>query len=242
MSVSPVAVVVGVGPGLGFAVALKFAQEGYRVALVARNKEKLVEFEKKIADHQGGTQSASFSCDSSDEHSVSSTFDQIRSQLGEPEVLVYNVGAMIRGSILDIKPADFEKSLKANCLGAFLAAQQVLPSMVSKGKGTLLFTGATASLRGSANFGPFAAGKFGLRALAQSIAREMGPKGVHVAHVVVDGPIDLTPARQYMSAVEKRDEAFLDPKEMAETYWFLHKQHPRAWTHEVELRTSLEKW
>jgi len=190
MSEKPrVAAIVGVGPGLGRALALRFAQGGLAVALVARREESLRPVQAELTA-MGGV-SRSFACDAADETSVRETFARVREELGAPDVLVYNAGAFQMGGVMDLLPNDFERAWRVNCLGALLAAQAVLPHMLEEGKGTLIFSGATASIRGSARFAGLAVGKFGLRALAQSMARELGPMGIHVAHVIIDGVIDL---------------------------------------------------
>lgn len=228
----------GVGPGLGASVARRFAREGYAVALLARGEANLREVHAEIT--RGGGRSAVVPADAGDAASVSAAFAQVRSELGAPEVFVYNAGAFQMGGILEVDPAAFESAWRVNCLGAFLCAREVLPAMLERGRGTLLFTGATASLRGSARFAGLAVGKFGLRALAQSLAREFGPRGIHVAHVVIDGQIDTARVR---SMVPGRDAStMLAPDAIAETYWQLHQQHPTAWTQELDLRPAPEKF
>jgi NAD(P)-dependent dehydrogenase (short-subunit alcohol dehydrogenase family) len=222
-----VAAVLGVGPGLGGAIAKRFAREGFSVGLMARGRSNLEAVQREIAA-SGGT-SAVFPADASDARSIGDAFANLRSELGPPEVFVYNASSFAMGSILDVTPQQFEAVWKLSCLGAFVAAREVLPHMVEMGRGTILFTGATASMRGSANFAAFAVGKFGLRALAQSIAREMGPKGIHVGHVVVDGQIGHSPKH-------------LSPDAIADCYWELHRQDKSAWTFEVDLRPFGEKF
>lgn len=233
-----VAAVMGVGPGLGAAVARRFAREGYAVALMARGEDKLRPVKEQI-ESAGGVALA-LPTDATDAASVTAAFAHARQELGDIEVLVYNAGAFKIEGILDIDPEEFESSWKANCFGAFLAAQQVLPAMVAQKRGTILLTGATAALRGSARFACLAVGKFGLRALAQCIARELGPQGIHVAHVVVDGQID-TP---WLRAMQPGRElvTLLEPDAMAESYWHLHIQHPTTWTLELDLRPAVEKF
>jgi NAD(P)-dependent dehydrogenase (short-subunit alcohol dehydrogenase family) len=187
----------------------------------------------------GGT-ALPVSTDATDPASVAAAFDEVRSNLGAPEVFVYNAGAFQMGGILDLSPEKFDECFKANCAGAFYAAQQVLPAMVEAGRGTVLLTGATAALRGGARFSALAVGKFGLRALAQSMAREFGPQGVHVAHVVVDGQID-TPRVREMSP-DREDHTMLSPDAIAETYWQLHSQDRTAWTLELDLRPAVESF
>jgi NAD(P)-dependent dehydrogenase (short-subunit alcohol dehydrogenase family) len=147
----------------------------------------------------------------------------------------------VRGGILDLDVAQFEQAWRANCLGALLGAQQVLAAMLTRGQGTILLTGATASLRGAANFAGLAVGKFGLRALAQSMARELGPQGIHVAHFVIDGQID-NPRTRGRTPADRSQHTYLSPDAIAETYWQTHAQHPTAWALEIDLRPAVEKF
>jgi NAD(P)-dependent dehydrogenase (short-subunit alcohol dehydrogenase family) len=233
-----VAAVLGVGPGLGAAVARRFAREGFAVALMARREGSVAGVREEI-EGAGGTALA-VSADATDPASVAAAFDRVRAELGDPEVFVYNAGAFQMGGILEVSPEKFDECFKANCAGAFYAAQQVLPAMVEAGRGTVLLTGATAALRGGARFSALAVGKFGLRALAQSMAREFGPQGIHVAHAVIDGQID-TPRVREMSP-GREDHTMLSPDAIAEAYWQLHSQHPTAWTLELDLRPSVESF
>jgi NAD(P)-dependent dehydrogenase (short-subunit alcohol dehydrogenase family) len=181
-----------------------------------------------------------YTCDAGDPKSVSQAFACVRAELGDASVLVYNAGAFQMGGVMELSPEDFERCWRANCFGGFLAAREVVPKMVEQGRGTIVFTGATAALRGSAKFSALAVGKFGLRALAQSMARELGPQGVHVVHVVIDGQID-TPRGRAMAP--GRDPAtMLAPDAIAETYWQLHEQPRSTWTQELDLRPSTEKF
>lgn len=230
------AVVVGVGPGLGAALARRFAREGYAVALMARGMDKLTPVQDDIL--ASGGKAASFICDASDAASVAQAFAGARSELGEIEVLIYNAGAFHFGGLMDLSPDQFHNAWKVNCMGAFLCAQQVLPHMTEAGKGSILLSSATAALRGSANFSCLAVGKFGLRALAQSMAREFGPQGVHVAQVVIDGLIDTERIRGMFPDAEVK----LDPEAIADSYWHLHQQHPSAWTLELDIRPNREKF
>ncbi|EGC37748.1 hypothetical protein DICPUDRAFT_91557 [Dictyostelium purpureum] len=238
MSGKKVCVVIGVGKGIGSSVAKKFAKEGFLVALCSRNKEKLEPFVKEITQEKGEAFSVAF--DTTDEKSVSEGFKEIKDKIqNRPiDVLVYNASSPFKfAPVQNIVPSEFEQSFKATCLGALLSTQQVLPSMLENNKGTIIFTGATASLRGGANFGQFASGKAALRSLAQSLAREAHPKGVHISHVIIDGLVDIN--RDYSS---RPKETFIDPDEVAKTYFHLHDQHPSAWTHELEVRPYLEKF
>jgi NAD(P)-dependent dehydrogenase (short-subunit alcohol dehydrogenase family) len=232
------AAILGVGPGLGAAVARRFAREGFAVALMARREESVSGVRREIED-SGGT-ALSVSADATDPASVSAAFGRVRAELGDPEVFVYNAGAFQMGGILDLSPEKFDECFKANCAGAFYAAQQVLPAMVEAGRGTILLTGASAALRGRARFSALAVGKFGLRALAQSMAREFGPQGIHVAHAVIDGQID-TPRVREMSP-GREDHTLLSPDAIAETYWQLHSQDRTAWTLELDLRPAVESF
>ncbi len=232
------AAILGVGPGLGAAVARRFAGEGFAVALMARREGSVAGVREEI-EGAGGT-ALPVSADAMDPASVAAAFDQVRHSLGDPEVFVYNAGAFQVGGILDLTPEKFDECFKANCAGAFYAAQQVLPAMVEAGRGTVLLTGATASLRGGARFSALAVGKFGLRALAQSTAREFGPQGIHVAHIVIDGQID-TPRVREMSP-GREDHTMLSPDAIAEAYWQLHSQDRTAWTLELDLRPAVESF
>ncbi|HSK99758.1 MAG TPA: SDR family NAD(P)-dependent oxidoreductase [Rubrobacteraceae bacterium] len=233
-----VAAVLGVGPGLGASVARRFAREGFAVALLARREESVAGVRQEI-ETDGGT-AIPVSADATDPRSVTSAFERVRGDLGDPEVFVYNAGAFQMGGVLEISPEKFDECFKANCAGAFYAAREVLPAMVEAGRGTVLLTGATAALRGSARFSALAVGKFGLRALAQSMAREFGPQGIHVAHVIIDGQID-TPRVREMSP-DREEDTMLSPEAIAETYWRLHAQHRTAWTLEMDLRPSVESF
>ena len=233
-----VAAVLGVGPGLGAAVARRFAREGFSVGLMARGEASLTAAREKV-EGSGGTALA-VAADATDAASVASAFDRVREKLGEPEVFVYNAGAFQMGGILELSPEQFDGCFRANCSGAFYGAQQVLPAMVERGRGTIILTGATAALRGAASFAALATGKFGLRALAQSMAREFGPQGIHVAHVVIDGQINTPRLRE--AQPDREESTTLSPESIAETYWQLHAQDSTAWTLELDLRPALESF
>jgi NAD(P)-dependent dehydrogenase (short-subunit alcohol dehydrogenase family) len=233
-----VAAVLGVGPGLGAAVARRFAREGFAVALMARSEESFAGVREGI-EEIGGT-ALPVAADSTDPASVEAAIGRVREELGDPEVFVYNAGAFQMGGILEIAPEKFDECFRANCAGAFYAAQQVLPAMVEAARGTILLTGATASLRGSARFSALAVGKFGLRALAQSMAREFGPQGIHVAHVIIDGQINTPRVRQ--RSPDRESQTMLSPGAIAETYCQIHLQDPTAWTLELDLRPAVESF
>jgi len=233
-----VAVVVGAGPGLGAALAERFAAGGYAVALAARSAR----HRKPIAERirQAGGRAEGYDCDAGSPASVASAFAHIRDTLGEPRVLLYNAGSYAPGGVLEMDPERFESAWRANCLGGFLTAREVLPAMLERGSGTIMFTGATASLRGGAGFAGLAVGKFGLRALAQSLAREFGPKGLHVAHFVIDGQIATPGTRERQPG--RAEETYLAPAAIAETYWQVHRQERSAWSLEVDLRPHVERF
>jgi NAD(P)-dependent dehydrogenase (short-subunit alcohol dehydrogenase family) len=233
-----VAAVLGVGPGLSAAVARRFVSEGFGVALMARREESVARVREEIED--GGGTALPVLADATDPGSVAAAFERVRGELGDPEVFVYNAGAFQLGGILDLSPQQFDECFRANCAGAFYAAQQVLPAMVEAGRGTILLTGASAALRGKANFSALAVGKFGLRALAQSMAREFGPQGIHVSHVIVDGQINTPRVREMFP--DREDHTLLSPDAIAETYWLLHSQDPTAWTLELDLRPAVESF
>jgi NAD(P)-dependent dehydrogenase (short-subunit alcohol dehydrogenase family) len=233
-----VAAVLGVGPGLGTAIAGRFAREGYAVGLMARSEESVSGAREEM--ERAGGDALAVTADATDAASVARAFDEVRGSLGDPEVYVYNAGAFRMGGILELPPEDFDRCWKANCAGAFYGAQSVLPAMLERGRGTIILTGATASLRGSARFSALAVGKFGLRALAQSMAREFGPQGVHVAHAIIDGQIN-TPRVREMSA-DREEHTMLSPDAIAEAYWQLHVQDPTAWTLELDLRPAVERF
>jgi NAD(P)-dependent dehydrogenase (short-subunit alcohol dehydrogenase family) len=233
-----VAAVLGVGPGLGAAVARRFARGGFDVALMARREESVGQVREEIEG--GGCAALPVSADAQDPDSVAAAFERVRARLGDPEVFVYNAGAFQMGGILELSPERFDECFRANCAGAFYGARQVLPAMVEAGRGTILLTGASAALRGRAKFSALAVGKFGLRALAQSMAREFGPQGVHVSHVIVDGQINTPRAREMMP--DREEHTLLSPDAIAETYWQLHSQDPTAWTLELDLRPAVESF
>jgi NADP-dependent 3-hydroxy acid dehydrogenase YdfG len=230
----PICVVVGVGPGNGAAFARKFASEGYAVALLARNQDYLKELEVEIPGSKG------FAFDVMDAEAVSRVFGQIKAEMGPVEVLVYNAGSGLFGNVDDSTPDDFEGSWRVNALGCFVCAKQVIPDMREAKAGNLVIIGATASLRGGAYFAAFASAKAAQRSLAQSMARHLGPQGIHVAYVIIDGMIDLERTRKMMP--DKQDDDFLQPDHIAESVFFLTRQPRSAWTFELDLRPFREKW
>jgi NAD(P)-dependent dehydrogenase (short-subunit alcohol dehydrogenase family) len=227
------AVVVGVGLGLGAALVRAFANEGYVVVAAARSASSL----HPLATERGRV--VPLDCDATRPADVERVFEAAAA-IGPTEVAVFNAGAFVRGSVVDTDPAEFERCWRVGCFAGFLVGQAAARRMLPRGAGTILFTGATASLRGGAGFVNLASPKFALRAVAQSMARELQPKGIHVAHVVVDGQIH---SERYAHLVAERGpDSLLEPDEIAAAYLALHKQHRSAWTHELDLRPWCEKW
>lgn len=237
------AIIVGVGPGLGAALARRFAKGGYSVALVARRVETITSVQESI-EAEGG-KAACFAADSTVEDQVNGAFAKIRTELGEPEVLCYNVGPSVGSSwppplVEEMSAESFRQGLETGALGAFLWCKQILPLVKAAKKGTILLTGATAGLRGGANFSCLSPGKFALRSLSQTLARELGPHKVHVAHVIVDGLIGSDKVKKLMP--DKKEEELLNADAMANEYWNLHVQDPTTWSQEVDLRPYTEKF
>lgn len=228
-----VAVVLGAGPGLGSALARRFAAAGMTVAVARRQADALQPLAAEIGVRP-------YFCDATDAGAVQALFEAVDRDLGPPDVAVYNAGAYRPGGILEIDPADFEQCWRVGCLGGLLLGQAAARRMVPRGAGAILFTGATAALRGSAGFANLAVPKFGLRALSQSMARELGPQGVHVAHVIVDGQI--AGERPGYRVEERGADGVLAPEAIAEAYYQLYRQPRSAWTQELDLRPCLEKF
>jgi NAD(P)-dependent dehydrogenase (short-subunit alcohol dehydrogenase family) len=239
---APVAVIAGVGEGLGFSLGRRFAQAGYNVALAARTADRLARLTGEI--QKAGHKAFAVPTDMREEQEVLALFDALESEHGPVEVAVYNAGANFRASILET-PADmFEKIWRLGCYAGFLFGREAARRMSPRGKGTILFTGATASVRGGAQFAAFAAAKNGLRAVAQSMARELGPKGIHVAHVVIDGMIDTVAVRNRFPERVKDlgPDAMLAPDAIAELFFQIHAQPRSAWTMEADLRPWAERF
>ncbi|KAK9112840.1 hypothetical protein Scep_020359 [Stephania cephalantha] len=257
-----IAAVVGVGPKLGRSIARKFAHEGYTVAILSRDLNRLSRFAEEIAREEKA-QVFAIRIDCSDSRSVREAFEGVLS-LGFVEVLVYNAsycsnssssGSQVT-SFTDIRVDSFEKSLAVSTVGAFHCAQQVLPGMMERGRGTILFTGCSASINATAGFSELGCGKFALRALSQCLAKEFQPLGIHVAHVIIDGVIAAPPRpssststsswQQRSSSVGEQHsqstagvvEGSIDPDAVAQTYWYLHCQDRCAWSQEIDLRSS----
>jgi len=234
---SGVAFLTGAGPGLGASLVRRFAKE-YAVAVNARNER----FVKSLGDEiraSGGT-ALEVPGDIGDRDQVAGMFRSIRERLGPPDVLLYNAGSGAFGTVTEITPEQFEASWRVNAFGAFLCAAECTPDMISRGRGVLLFTGATAGVKAGARSVAFGPAKFAMRGLAQSLARDLGPKGIHVAWINVDGSIDIPGARGLKPSLQDGD--FLKPDAVAETYWHLAHQDRSAWTMELEVRPFKEKF
>ena len=223
------ALIVGAGSGLSASLARVLAREGIAVALAARSIADLDALVKE-------TSARAFACDASKQDAVEKLFTEVDAACGAPDIVIYNASARARGPLVELNPADVEKALAVSAFGGFLVAQQAARRMLRKGRGAILFTGASASVKGYAQSAPFAMGKFALRGLAQSMARELAPQGIHVAHVVIDGGIKSA------HRPESAPDSLLDPDAIAASYLHLIRQPRSAWTWEIELRPWVEKF
>jgi NAD(P)-dependent dehydrogenase (short-subunit alcohol dehydrogenase family) len=243
MTGQAVALVVGAGDATGGAVARRFARAGYTVCVTRRHAEKLDPLLAGI--RAAGGQAHGFGSDARREEQVVELVAGIERDIGPIAVGIYNVGGNVRFPIRETTTRVYTKVWEMCALGGFLFGREMARVMVPRGAGTILFTGATASIRGGAGFAAFAGGKHALRALAQSMARELGPAGLHVGHVVVDGGIDTAGTRERRGeayAALKAQDGVLDPEAIAESYWHLHAQPRSAWTQELDLRPWIERW
>lgn len=240
MSRAPVAVVIGAGDATGSAVARRFAREGFTLCVTRRSVDKLSSLVSAI-EAAGGI-AKPFGCDARVEQEMVELFAHIEQDIGPIEVVVFNIGANVHFSIVDTTERVYRKVWEMAALSGFLTGREAAKAMLPRGKGTIIFTGATASLRGSKGFSAFAGAKFALRALAQSMARELGPKGIHVAHPIIDGAIDTAFIRDNFPEryALKDQDGILNPEHIAGQYWQLHCQPRDSWTHELDLRPWLE--
>jgi len=225
--------IVGVGPGLSASLARLAAKEGMAVALAARKAEKLAELAK-------ATKARVYPCDAAEPAEVERMFDAVERDLGAPNWVVYNASYRTRGPVAELDPAEVKKSILVSCFAGFLVGQRAARSMLKQGGGSIFFTGASASVKGYAQSASFAMGKFGLRGLAQSMARELAPKNIHIAHFVIDGGIQQPSGDA--RAAQRGADGMLQPDAIAETYLHVHRQHRSAWTWEVELRPWVENF
>ena len=241
-----IALGVGAGDAIGAAFARRFAAGGYAIAIARRDASKSAVIVTEI--EAAGGRMIAYDVDARDETSVQRLFEAVERDLGPIEVCLYNAGANYRAPLLETTAEMFEKVWRLGCMGGFLTGREAAKYMVPRGRGSILFTGATASIRGGANFAAFAAAKWGLRAVAQSMARELGPKGVHVAHLVIDGGVDSPAIHARRRAAAGGKDAVITPDSLmklasiAEAYWSLAQQSRDAWTFELDIRPFVEPW
>lgn len=242
MNTIKVCCVIGAGDATGGAIARRFAREGYAICVARRTEAALAPLVESI--QAAGGRAHAFGLDARREDAVITFVDQVESTVGPIEVMVFNVGGNVRFPILETTSQKYFKVWEMCAFAGFLAGREAARVMLARGRGSILYTGATASVRGAAGFAAFAGGKAALRALAQSMARELGPKGVHVAHVIVDGMIDtaFTRAQFAEHVATVGPQGILHPEHIAEAYLWLHRQPRDAWTFELDLRPSVEKW
>jgi NAD(P)-dependent dehydrogenase (short-subunit alcohol dehydrogenase family) len=241
-----VAILVGAGDAIGAAVARRFAKEGYAVCICRREAVKSQDLVDELkAD---GHKIHAFSVDARQEAEVETLFARVEKEIGPIEVCLFNAGSNVNKPLLDTTEKLFFKAWELACYAGFLVGREAARVMIPRGRGTILFTGATASLRGGKGFAAFAAAKFGLRAVAQAMARELGPKNIHVAHLIIDAAVDSDAIRARLKAakgIEAKDiapDTLTKTSSIAEAYWFVHQQAKDGWTHELDLRPAVEKW
>ena len=233
MAQQEIALIVGSGPGLSASLARLFKKEGMKVALAARNIKKLDGLVKEIDGR-------AYACDATSPTDVKNLFRSVSQDLGDPNLVVYNASGRIRGPIAELDPEDVRQTILITCYGGFLVGQEAAKRMLKAGNGTLLFTGASASVKGYAKSPAFAMGKMGLTGLVQSMAREVQPQNIHVAQVVIDGGINNPERPERLT--ERGPDGSLDPDAIAQTYLHLHRQHRSAWASHIELRPWSEKF
>jgi NAD(P)-dependent dehydrogenase (short-subunit alcohol dehydrogenase family) len=242
MNNKKVVLVVGAGDATGGAIAKRFANEGFVACVTRRSADKLQPLVDAIKGNGG--EAHGFACDARKEDEVIALVEQIENEIGPIEAFVFNIGANVPCSILEETARKYFKIWEMACFSGFLNAREVAKRMASRQRGTILFTGATAGMRGAAGFAAFAGAKHGIRALAQSMARELGPMNIHVAHIIVDGAIDTDFIRDNFPEkyATKDQDGILNPEHIAENYWYLHSQPRDAWTFELDLRPWSERW
>jgi NAD(P)-dependent dehydrogenase (short-subunit alcohol dehydrogenase family) len=234
MAEREIALIVGTGPGLSASLARLFTKQGMTVALAARDAKKLDGLVKEIDGR-------AFPCDASSPKDVENLFDSMTKAVGEPNLVVYNASGRVRGPITELDPEAVRTTIMVTCYGGFLVGQAAAKRMIKAGRGTILFTGASASIKGFANSAAFAMGKLGLTGLVQSMARELQPQNIHVAQVVIDGGI-YEPTRRPERLTSRGPDGCLDPDAIAQTYLQLHRQHRSTWASHIELRPWSEKF
>lgn len=240
-----IALIVGAGDYIGAAIAKRFAAGGFTVCLGRRNGDKLAPLIDEITA-TGGT-AHGFTMDARDEDSTAEVFKRIETEIGPIEIVIFNVGGNVHFPILETTSRVFRKVWEMACFAGFFTGREAARYMVERGKGSIFFTGASASLRGKPGYSAFAAGKAGLRALAQSLARELGPKNIHVAHLIIDAGVDTAFVRARMKQAGKdpdtlEPDTLMNPDSVAEAYWMLHQQNRDAWSFEMDLRPYKETW
>ena len=242
MSDKQVALIVGAGDAIGGAIAKEFALKGYTVCMARRSAEPIEGYAEELREE--GFDAHGFGIDARNEDQVIGLFSLIEDSIGEIDVVVFNIGANVPMSILDTSSKKFYKIWEMACFSGFLVGREAARRMAPRKRGTILFTGATASVRGGAIFGAFASAKHGLRALAQSMARELGPRNIHVAHVVIDAAVDTQWIRDNHPEYQKMSEkdGIVKPEDLAKNYVMLHEQPRNAWTFELDVRPWVEKW
>ena len=229
-----VCLITGVGPGTGASLARRFARGGYQIAMLARDKGRLRELESEIQESKG------FVCDVSDEIAVTNVVNNVVSEIGQPEILIHNAVGAVFGNFMEIDPADLNANFQTNVMGLCYLSRLLAPAMIAAGKGAIIASGNTSALRGKANFAGFAPTKAAQRIFAESLARELGPKGIHVAYVLIDAVIDLKWTREWLP--DKPDEYFIQPDDIAETTYQVAHQPRSAWSFNVEVRPFGENW
>jgi NAD(P)-dependent dehydrogenase (short-subunit alcohol dehydrogenase family) len=234
MSSSPVAVVTGVGPGTGAAIVRRFSRGGYSVAMLARTRERLSALEKELPNATG------YRCDVTDQAQLDSTIEAIRTDLGSPKVLVHNAVGGAFGNFMEIDPEVLNRNFQVNTMALLHLARRLAPAMIAAGEGAIVASGNTSALRGKASFAGFAPTKAAQRILAESMARELGPKGIHVAYVLIDAVIDLEWTRKRWP--DARDDFFIKPAAIADEVWHVVHQDRSAWSFNVEVRPFRETW
>lgn len=242
MSDRKAAMIIGAGDATGGAIAKRFAREGYATCITRRSIDKLQPLVREI--EQAGGEVHPYACDARSEEETIDLFAHIEREVAPIEVMVFNIGANVFFPITETTARVYRKVWEMASFAGFLAGREAAKTMIPRGHGTIIFTGATASLRGGAGFSAFASAKFALRALAQSMARELGPKGIHVVHSIIDGAIDTQWIAENFPerCALKEEDGILDPDHIAEAYWYLHSQPRDAWTHELDLRPWMEKF
>jgi len=245
-AINKVALLVGAGDAIGAAVARRFATGGYKVCIARRDAEKSNALIEELIGQ--GAEVHAYSVDARNEEAVQALFANVEASVGPIEVCLFNAGSNINKPILETSQKLFFRAWELACSAGFLVGREAASYMLKRGRGSMLFTGATASLRGGSGFAAFAAAKFGLRAVAQAMARELGPKNIHVAHLIIDAGVDSPEIHRRLQALQGIDasklpeNSLVDTSSIAEAYWYIHHQTPDAWTHELDLRPGVEKW